>query len=159
MLTDQQEEFCNHYILYHNATKSAALSGYSKHTAHVQGSRLLSKPEIKERIKALQDEAEPDYLVRYHTVEEIEKQYYNAKRNGNITVALKALELLSKCKKVETEPQRHSNDGDDTELIRCLKVIGKEAVFNLCRRAEFDISDWEENLKNGLTIDGQPQTS
>ena len=159
MLTEKHEEFCSNYILYNNATKSASLAGYSSHTAHVQGSRLMSRPEIQERIKTLKDDAEPDYLVRYHTVEEIEKQYYTAKRNGNITVALKALELLSKCKNIEPEPKRNSNDGNDTELIRCLKVIGKEAVFDLCRKAGFDISDWEENLKNGLTITGEPQTA
>jgi phage terminase small subunit len=52
---DRQERFCKEYIKDHNATKAAIRAGYSKKTAKQQGSRLLSRVDIEQRIKKLEE--------------------------------------------------------------------------------------------------------
>lgn len=57
-LTAKQERFCKEYLIDLNATQAAIRSGYSKKTAEVQGSRLLSKAKIKNEIDKLKSERE-----------------------------------------------------------------------------------------------------
>ncbi|WFD08724.1 DUF1804 family protein [Tepidibacter hydrothermalis] len=52
-LTEKQRLFCLYYIKSFNATMSAIKAGYSKESAHVQGSRLLSNVKIKAEIRKL----------------------------------------------------------------------------------------------------------
>jgi len=54
-LTAQQLMFCREYVATKDlgATKAAIAAGYSKHTAYVQGSRLLRKVPIKAEIARL----------------------------------------------------------------------------------------------------------
>jgi phage terminase small subunit len=51
-LPDRQEIFIQEYLKTRNATKAAIKAGYSEKTARVQGSDLLTKPDIKARIEA-----------------------------------------------------------------------------------------------------------
>jgi phage terminase small subunit len=53
-LNDREKAFCRVYVRNQNATAAALEAGYSKATAHVQGSRLLQRPEIQEEIKRLE---------------------------------------------------------------------------------------------------------
>ena len=55
-LNEQQEKFCIEYIKTLNCTKAALAVGYSKKTATSQGSRLLTKVEIQERLSELRAE-------------------------------------------------------------------------------------------------------
>jgi len=50
------EIFCREYLIDFNATRAAREAGYSKKTAQMQGSRLLSKVIIQEKIKEAADE-------------------------------------------------------------------------------------------------------
>lgn len=50
-MTDQRRDFANYYIESRRIRESAIKAGYSPHTAHVQGSRLLKDPEIKEYVE------------------------------------------------------------------------------------------------------------
>lgn len=50
---DQHEEFCQQYILDLNGTKAAIRAKYSKKTARVQASQLLTKLNISKRIAEL----------------------------------------------------------------------------------------------------------
>ena len=54
-LNDRQERFCYEYVLHLNATKAAINAGYSEKTAYSIGSENLKKPEIRERIRQMQD--------------------------------------------------------------------------------------------------------
>lgn len=49
-LKPQHRLFVSHYLKFGNATKAALAAGYSKKTARVQASALLSKPDIREAI-------------------------------------------------------------------------------------------------------------
>ena len=56
-LTDKQEAFCREYMVDFNATQAAIRTGYSKRTAQVQGSRLLSNVMVKKRVDELRAKA------------------------------------------------------------------------------------------------------
>ena len=54
-LNDRQERFCYEYVLHLNATKAAINAGYSEATARQIGCENLTKPNIQERIRRMQD--------------------------------------------------------------------------------------------------------
>ena len=59
-LSSKQKQFATEYMVDSNCTKAAIRAGYSKKTAHSQGSRLLKKVEIR----ALVDKHLEDSLTR-----------------------------------------------------------------------------------------------
>lgn len=62
-LTDKQRLFCVFYIKSFNATMSAIKAGYSKHSAHVQGSRLLSNDNVATEIRRLKSEMQQGIFI------------------------------------------------------------------------------------------------
>lgn len=54
-LSPRQEMFCQQYVIDFNATKAAERAMYSINNAQQQGSRLLSKALVQERIKELME--------------------------------------------------------------------------------------------------------
>lgn len=52
---DQHERFCQEYLIDLNGTKAAERSKYSKKTATVKASQLLTKVNIQKRIAELQE--------------------------------------------------------------------------------------------------------
>jgi phage terminase small subunit len=55
--TEQRYEvFCQEYIASNNASKAALKAGYSKKTCKAQGSLLLDKPFIRNRINELKEQ-------------------------------------------------------------------------------------------------------
>ena len=57
-LSEKQEIFCKEYIWDWNATRAAKVAGYSEDTASSIGAENLRKPQIKARIKELQEDIE-----------------------------------------------------------------------------------------------------
>lgn len=55
-LTDKQERFCQEYLIDLNGTQAAIRAGYSENTAKEIASENLTKPNIQERIKVLQEQ-------------------------------------------------------------------------------------------------------
>lgn len=55
-MTDKQARFCEEYMVDLNATQAAIRAGYSPKTANEQGSQLLAKLSIQNRIAQLQAE-------------------------------------------------------------------------------------------------------
>ena len=56
-LTDQQQMFCEHYMMCWNGTKAATLAGYSESTARQQASQLLTKLNIRAYVETALAEA------------------------------------------------------------------------------------------------------
>jgi len=50
-LTPKQQRFCEEYLIDRNATQAAIRAGYSKRSAFVQGSHLLSNDKIKAEVQ------------------------------------------------------------------------------------------------------------
>ena len=51
----RHEKFCHEYIKDMNATQAAIRTGYSEKTAKMQGSRLMTNDDIKQRVAELRE--------------------------------------------------------------------------------------------------------
>ena len=133
-INDQQERFCQSYILHRNASEAARAAGYAKEHAARQGHRLLQNEEIVERIEDLEKELSTEVDV----VPEIENQYTYAKANGHTNSAIKALELLSRVRGAKTNKDI---DLDPEKLeettVDYMKVLGKDIVMKMVKKAGF----------------------
>jgi hypothetical protein len=77
-LTDKQEKFCYEYVLHLNASKAAINAGYSENSAKEIGCENLTKPNIRARIKYMQDNlAETAQLSALRVLKEHEKIAFN----------------------------------------------------------------------------------
>ena len=133
-INEQQERFCQSYILHRNASEAARAAGYAKDHAARQGHRLLQNEEIIERIEDLEKELTTEVDV----VPEIENQYTYAKANGHTNSAIKALELLSRVRGAKTNKDI---DLDPEKLeettVDYMKVLGKDIVMKMVKKAGF----------------------
>jgi len=137
-LKERQEKFCQSYLINKNATKSAVAAGYSEKSAHNQGYRLLQEPAIQRRLEELEEEYSTDVDV----VSELEKQYEQAKANGNGQTALKALELLSRVRGNNTEDGGPEDiEGLEGKICAAMTTIGKEKMYELF------MSTWPEDFE------------
>jgi len=133
-LNEQQERFCQSYILHRNASEAARAAGYSKEHAARQGHRLLQNEEVIERITELEQNLTTDVDV----ITEIEKQYEFAKANGHTNSAIKALELLSRIRGAKSEKEVDvSPEGLDASIVETLKILGKKKVNELIKKCGF----------------------
>ena len=69
-LNQRQIRFVQNYMKTNNITHSAIDAGYSKKTAHVQGSNLLKNPKIFEYINAINERLESDKIADIQEVME-----------------------------------------------------------------------------------------
>jgi|TARA_R110001583_G_scaffold181679_1_gene339020 phage terminase small subunit len=133
-INEQQERFCQSYILHRNASEAARAAGYAKDHAARQGHRLLQSEEILDRIENLEKELSTEVDV----VPEIENQYTYAKANGHTNSAIKALELLSRVRGAKTNKDI---DLDPEKLeettVDYMKVLGKDIVMKMVKKAGF----------------------
>lgn len=69
-LKKAQERFCSEYVIDYNGTQAAIRAGYSEKSARQQASRLLAIPEIRARVRELQQDlidrlaVSQDYVVQ-----------------------------------------------------------------------------------------------
>ena len=73
-LSEQQERFCNEYLIDLNGTQAAIRAGYSERSAHVHASRMLTKAKIVDRLSQLRAElAKSKRITPERVVEEFQK--------------------------------------------------------------------------------------
>jgi len=137
-LKEKQEKFCQSYVISRNATAAAKEAGYSDRSAYNQGYTLLQRPDIQRRLEELEEEYNTDVDV----VSELEKQYEQAKVNGNGATALKALELLSRVRGNNAEDDSPQDIlGLEGKISASMKIIGKEKMYELF------MSTWPEDFE------------
>tara|TARA_R100001443_G_scaffold30958_5_gene44926 strand:+ start:163 stop:651 length:489 start_codon:yes stop_codon:yes gene_type:complete len=138
-LKEKYEKFAQGMVIHNNATEAARYAGYTANSSHAlanTGFRLKNLPEIKDRIKELEDNLETNVDV----ITEIERQYEFAKTNGHTNSAIKALELLSKIrgaksdKEVDTSPE-----GLEKNIINSLNILGKKKVESILSKCDFTL--------------------
>lgn len=138
-LKERQEKFCQAYLISRNATSAAKEAGYSERSAYNQGYELLKRPEIQRRLEELEEEYSTDVDV----VSELEKQYEQAKTNGNGQTALKALELLSRVRGNNAEDEGPQDvAGLEGKICASMQIIGKEKMYELF------MSTWPEDFED-----------
>jgi phage terminase small subunit len=100
-LTDKQEKFCYEYCFDLNATQAAIRAGYSENTARSIASTLLTKVNIQEKIKKMQDNlAETAGLSRLKVISEHMKIAFSSIANlHNTWIDRKDFELLTEDQK------------------------------------------------------------
>ena len=97
MLTAKQARFVAEYQVDLNATQAAIRAGYSEHTAMQQGSRLLSKVEIREAVQQTQQEVTKSVLDSAEDVlRDAIATYRAAHADGQYGAAVSALNLRAK---------------------------------------------------------------
>ena len=145
-LNDQQERFCQSYILHRNASEAARAAGYSQEHAARQGHRLLQNEEVFERITELEQNLTTDVDV----ITEIEKQYEYARTNGHTNSAIKALELLSRIRGTQEEKEDMTDPVKLKEdLVKSAKIMGKDFYFDIAKEAGFlDRGNKVDNVDN-----------
>jgi|TARA_R110001599_G_scaffold278626_1_gene479966 phage terminase small subunit len=145
-LNDQQERFCQSYILHRNASEAARAAGYSQEHAARQGHRLLQNEEVVERITELEQNLTTDVDV----ITEIEKQYEYARTNGHTNSAIKALELLSRIRGTQEEKEDMTDPIKLKEdLVKSAKIMGKDFYFDIAKEAGFlDRGNKVDNVDN-----------
>ena len=62
-LTDKQRLFCIYYIKSFNQTMAAIKAGYSRKSAHVEGSRLIRIPKVAAEIRRLKGEMQQGIFI------------------------------------------------------------------------------------------------
>lgn len=147
-LNDKQEQFCQNYVLSRNATKAAKAAGYSEASAYNQGHRLLQEERIQERLKELTNEM----VTNVDVVSEIEKQYEVARNGGHGTVALKALELLSRVRGNNTDVEDQTTESLEEDIKGIMQALGFEQCFLLFAEAFPDEFNEEEEQEEELLL-------
>ena len=133
-LNEQQERFCQSYVLHRNASEAARAAGYSKEHAARQGHRLLQNEEIIERVTELEQNLTTDVDV----ISEIEKQYEYANANGHTNSAIKALELLSRIRGTQDEKEDITDPVKlEQDLVDSAKIMGKDFYIKIGQQAGF----------------------
>jgi phage terminase small subunit len=128
-LTDKQEKFCYEYCMDLNATQAAIRAGYSINTARSIASQLLTKLNIQEKIKQMQDNlAETAGITRLKVLSEHMKLAFNSIAHlHNTWIQRKEFESLSEDQKsciaeIDTKIKTEYEFNADTERKEPIRV-------------------------------------
>lgn len=94
-LNVRQKAFCEFYVASGNATESAIKAGYKEQTSRITASKILTKANIQEYVKELQEKAKTSRIMTAIERREFLTEFI---KNGNEKAAdrLKALDILNK---------------------------------------------------------------
>ena len=122
-LTPRQEEFCQQYVIDYNGAAAALRAGYAKgkegkNQSRVQASRMLSRSNIRARIRELQKEArESMHLDESEVVAVLRKVAHDPMAVEAARV--RAMELLGK------HIGMWSKDGPMTDVTAAIDRVAK----------------------------------
>lgn len=96
-LTPKRERFCREYSVDYNGAQAAIRAGYSKHSAKEIASELLTIPNVKARIEALQAKvAEKLNITTEFLTRELLTNHNLARETKKLNDSNRALELVAK---------------------------------------------------------------
>lgn len=146
-LTDMQEKFCEEYLVDLNMTQAAIRAGYSTSAAAAQASKLVDKPQVRQRIQELKaarsqkTSIDAEWVLR----ECVESYHYNKERivdrwgnevMRNASMAGKFLEMAGRHvgvrafdPKVEPEQERSLAELSIDQLISLRKTLEQYGVI------------------------------
>ena len=152
-LTPKEKRFCYQYVLHLNATKAAILAGYSEKSARVTGCRLLTKANIQERIKYLQNNlSETAQISALRVLKEHEKiAFADAGQLRDGWMSLKEFENLTQEQKaiIQEVTTRETKYGTEIKVKlfdkqRSLDAINNMLGFDAPLRAELTGKDGKD---------------
>ena len=129
-LTQRQIRFVQDFMKSNNVTQAAIRSGYSKKTASVQGSRLLTNVKVAEYVDAINERLESDkiadiqevmeYLtsvMRGEAKDQFDLDASSSERTRAASELAKRLEEKKKTLNIEGVVNIIDNIPDDVEII------------------------------------------
>jgi len=166
--TDKQEKFCYEYCLDFNATQAAIRAGYSENTARSIASQLLTKINIKDKIKKMQDNlAETAGISRLRVLSEHMKLAFNSIAHlHNTWIERKEFEELTEDQKTciseidtkikteyEYDPESESKKPISVEYVKIKLYDKQKALDSISKMLGFDApSKTEITGKDGSPI-------
>jgi hypothetical protein len=125
----KQRRFAEEYSVDHNATAAAIRAGYAEGTARQQGSRLLAKPDVAQRVAKLDDEKNAELgLEAGAVIDEILQTFQEA--------------VKQQPKIWKGKPVTWTDDGGEVHLVtdfRSAALAGRMLEL-LFKKAGFDVS-------------------
>jgi len=134
-LNDRQKLFCREYIQDFHKTNAAKRAGYSEKTAYSIGSELLKKPEIKEYLKQLTNEAlgTEESTIRYRLLNKWKDWTFDDTGEIQTKDSIRASELLGRATGVldeRTEAKVELTIADISDSERAKRIAELEAKRN-----------------------------
>ncbi len=90
-MSPKQKRFAEEYVVDHNATQAAIRAGYSERTAKQQGSRLLTKVDVIEAVRA------KEARLRRKTEVSISSQTEDMRENRDLALENKQAAAAQQC--------------------------------------------------------------
>lgn len=152
-LTDKQEKFCYEYCIDFNASQAAIRAGYSENTARSIASQLLTKLNIQDKIKKMQDNlAETAGISRLKVLLEHQKLAFSSIANlHNTWIKRKDFEDLTEDQKsciaeidtkIKTEyeynPDTEKKEPIGVEYVRIKLYDKQKALDSISKMLGFD---------------------
>ena len=137
----KQKIFAEAYARSNNATQSAIQAGYSEKTAYSQGNRLLSKVEILNYVRSLQQETLNEFGIsrKWFTAQYL-KVISESIKTGKLGVMRQALDSLSDRLKIYAPDQLVASDWvmDEADLrqkvAQLLYIVASSPNANMHER-------------------------
>lgn len=117
-MTAKQQRFCDEYIISLNATDAAKKAGYSAKTARQAGAENLTKPVIKEYIKARMDEKESELIADQDEVLKYLTSVMRGQSRSVVVVVESVGDFTSQAREMEKAP-------DEKERLKAAELLGK----------------------------------
>lgn len=137
-LSDKQKRFCKEYVIDSNYTQAAIRAGYSKRSAKMQGSRLMTNDDIKAYIAHLQEKVAKRLEVDADWIGEQFKILANAdyseiiKQMTNTTVSYKSLNEWPKELKMCIKQIKQTQNGVEVvfyDKVKALESLAKHIGY------------------------------
>lgn len=123
-MNERQKAFAEIYAACPNAAEAARRAGYSERSARQAGQRLLTKDDVADYIRQLQDEATDTRISTAADVKTFWSEVMNDE-NEKTAARLKASELLARASGMFLA-QEGKGDSDEDDVIIYLPEIDGE---------------------------------
>ena len=117
-MTAKQQRFCDEYLIDLNATQAAIRAGYSRKTARQAGAENMTKPVIKEYIKARMDEKESELIADQDEVLKYLTSVMRGQSRSKVVVVENVGDFTSQAREMEKAP-------DEKERLKAAELLGK----------------------------------
>lgn len=134
-LTAKQQRFVDEYMVDLNATQAAIRAGYSAKTAEVIGYENLRKPQIAEEVAKRQSQIgyQNDITVEW-LLGEMKSTYQEARTQGELSAANKALEMMGRHKGMFSDKLVMSGGMNNTVTLTEMSPEERRARINELNR-------------------------
>jgi phage terminase small subunit len=169
-LSEKQKRFVSEYLIDLNATQAAIRAGYSKKTATVQASRLLTNAKVQEELSKQQTKvAQRLEVTKDRIVDELAKigfanmlDYMRAGLDGDPYLDFSGLtrDQAAALSEVTVEDFRDGR-GEDARDVRRVKFKlhdKKGALVDLAKMLGFVVEKHEHTGKDGAPIQTETRT-